>query len=140
MQVGMRAPEDDPNKFSCLKTAADYYLSAAEAFPPDDEFHPGMLRKHLECLCLLNKPLKVTLPICDRIRDVMPQAMEIWKVGPSGQHLKNCLREVREFEMHWREEVSEGRATMESVGKIFMPTVPKLKTEKDLPITFTYKE
>lgn len=141
MQVGMRAPEDDPNKYKLIRMAADKYFAAANHYPEDDDFHPMMLRKHMECLCLLNKPLKETLPICDRIIEVVPQSLEIWKFGSGGEVSRSLLKEMKEFAAHWRAEIKEGRATMDSVGKISMPTVPKLKTEKDnLPIKFKRRE
>lgn len=141
LQVGLRAPDDDPNRTKVFQIAANNYFAASKLYPEDDELYPMMLRKHLECLCLLDKPLKETLPICDRICEVMPQSMEIWKVGAGGQHAKEMLKEITRFAAHWRSEINEGRATLETVAKISMPTVPRLKTEKDkLPFKFTHRE
>lgn len=139
--MALRAYDNDPHRDTALQAASVCYLSAGEACPTDDEYHPAFLRKHLECLCLLNEPLKITLPLCQRILRAIPQALEIWSVGPSSDQLRKCQEQVAAFETHWRTEVREGRATMDDVGNIDMPTVPKLKTAKDgLPFMVRYAD
>jgi hypothetical protein len=139
MQAALRAHDGDPLTQSVFETASEYYLAAAEGYPTDDSYHPTFLRKHLECLCQMDKPLKVTLPLGDRILEVLPESLEIWGLGPTGDALRQMQESVRKFATHWRAEVREGRATMDDVGKIDMPLVPKLKTEKDgLPFSVKY--
>lgn len=141
LQICLRACDNDPHRISALKLASMCYLFAAAAYPVDDDYHPAFLRKHLECLCLLDEPLNVTLPLCQQILKAVPEALEIWGAGPTGDQLRECQEQVRAFETHWRREVAEGRATLEDIGKIDMPTVPKMRTEEDgAPFTVTYAD
>ncbi|KAF5332529.1 hypothetical protein D9611_005121 [Ephemerocybe angulata] len=131
LEKGCSRPKSDPERAPALKTASEYYLAAADAYPEDEERHAQFLRKHLECLTALDKPLRDTLPVCKRIRVSGAEAMEIWGGGPYKDHLKKNMDEVKEFEDRWTGEIKAGRATMDTVAGIKFTEKTLPKTEKD---------
>ncbi|KAF6754224.1 hypothetical protein DFP72DRAFT_899716 [Ephemerocybe angulata] len=113
------APPSPAEKESLLTTAAECYLTAARYIPPDDELHMQFLRKHLECLCARRRPLRETLPVCRRMRELGPDVMEIWASGSLyGEGVKENLGEVVEFEALNIGECMAGRMTPDDVAVI----------------------
>lgn len=130
---------DSGEGLELIQTAAEYYLSAAKCYPEDEPHHATFLRKHLECLCYSDKPIKMTLPVCERIRAVIPKALEVYATEPFDTSLRQNLSEVEQYEARCKEGVMEGRLTLDSVETIVIPRVGKLKTEKDdLPFKVMY--
>lgn len=122
-----------------IRTAKDYYDSAVRCYPEDEPYHADYLRKYLECLCHMDRPLKETLPVCKRIREVIPQVLEVFATAPFDTHLRRSLSEVEQFEARAKQDIMMGRLTLDDVQKIAIPKHEKLKTEKDdLPFKVLY--
>ncbi|RXW11559.1 hypothetical protein EST38_g14296 [Candolleomyces aberdarensis] len=122
LQKAINSPKDDPEKNLSFERAAKYYLDAAQAFPEDDEQHSRFLQKHLECLCFLKRPLRETLPLCQRIRKALDQAFDIWSIPPYGDILKVTLDQVKYFEGKYNQQIADGECTLDSIGEL-----PKMK-------------
>ncbi|KAJ3501678.1 hypothetical protein NMY22_g18842 [Coprinellus aureogranulatus] len=119
-----------------IQMASEYYLSAAECYPEDEPHHASFLRKHLECLCYSDRPLRETLPVCERIRAVVPKAIEVYGAPPFDTELRNNLSEVEQFEAQAKSDIMRGRLNLDSAKLIVIPRVGTQKTEKDdLPFT-----
>ncbi|KAF6748418.1 hypothetical protein DFP72DRAFT_916673 [Ephemerocybe angulata] len=115
LEQGNLCADSDPEKTKNFLVAAEYYLSATQGFPEDDEQYITYLRKHLDCLFAAKKPLKDTLPICKCIQKAIPQVLEIWGLLPGlGPRLRNDLQEVMDFERENTEKIAAGKLTMDS--------------------------
>lgn len=101
------------------------YLKAAECLPTDEEHRILFLRKYLDCLIGERRPLKDTLPVCERIRTTAPEVLDIWSACPTGGvRVRTILNEVQEFEKKTWTMLGEGECTKEDyVGmpQMFMP-------------------
>jgi hypothetical protein len=62
--------------------AAKYYTEAADTYLEDDENHVYFLKIALEAHWWRGDPVKITLPLCTRIRSAIPEMMKIWELAP----------------------------------------------------------
>ena len=118
LQKATHSSEDDPSRTTDFKEAAKYYLDAANALPEDEQQHSQFLQKHLECLCFLKRPLRDTVPLCQRIRKALDQALDIWSMPPFGAVLEVTLDQVRAFEDTYNQQIADGKCTLDSVGEL----------------------
>jgi hypothetical protein len=117
LQKAIHSPKDDPGRITDFEEAAQWYLRAAKTLPEDEEQHSEFLQKHLECLCFLERPLRDTLPVCQRIRKALDQALDIW-MPPFGAALQAILDQVKDFEDKYNQEIADGKCTLDSVGEL----------------------
>ncbi|THH28441.1 hypothetical protein EUX98_g5762 [Antrodiella citrinella] len=61
------------------KKAADAYLEAANGYPQDDEMYLWFLNCAAQNYFLCGTPLRVTLPILEKVRLALPHAMKVWQ-------------------------------------------------------------
>ncbi|RXW11558.1 hypothetical protein EST38_g14297 [Candolleomyces aberdarensis] len=130
----IKSSKNDAEKNLNFERAAKYYLDAAQAFPEDEEQHSRFLQKHLECLCFLKKPLRETLPLCQRIRKALDQALDIWFTPPYGDVLKVTLDQVKAFESKYNQQIADGKCTLNSIGEL--PEIKRPPTPPSVDIEF----
>ncbi|KAJ7687386.1 hypothetical protein B0H17DRAFT_687044 [Mycena rosella] len=92
-----------------------YYIQAAGKYPEDDEERPHMLAVALEALWWGAAPLRVTLPLCRKIRAAMPKPVPIWEFSSKSLNKRNanCAEAVR-FLDDCERQLADGTATLES--------------------------
>lgn len=112
-----RSLRDIQLRASMLEKASQYYFSAADNFPEDDEYHTRFLVKALECWCTMGTvPLRRTLALCKTIRTRFDQAIEIWSAPPFGLSLRAQFGRAKEFEDKYEEMISEGKCSLDSIS------------------------
>lgn len=132
LQAGGTAPRSQvAERRSLLQKGAEYYLQAAETFPPDDECHVKFLRMALECRFLEGRrPLREMLPLCQRIRKAMPAALKIWEVTAISEGFLDWDKELENFEREHNEAIAKGVETLDTVA--FLPSMPRRRKSRVL--------
>ena len=122
-----------------FQKAGIHYLAAAECFPEDEKWHVHYLRKHLECLIWMGKPLRSILPLCERIRVAADKASEIFSAAEHGMDLREDLEQVTKFERDNRRKLERGECTLDSVTSCSLspPKPQPLKTGNQVPFKVT---
>ncbi|KAJ7442458.1 hypothetical protein FB451DRAFT_1105721 [Mycena latifolia] len=97
------------------RQAALAYITAADAFPQDDEQYPLFLKNALENMLQAHSfPLRETLGIMERIRLSAPQARAIWENSALGvQGLWGVLEGVGRREEELRGMLARGEVAIE---------------------------
>jgi hypothetical protein len=134
LQKALRSPKGDPEKTSSFEAAAQHYLAAAKSLPEDEEQHSRFLQKHLECLCFLKRPLRETLPLCQRIRGALDQALDIWSIPPYGDIIRVTLDQVKGFQDKYKQQIADGKCTLDSIGEL--PTLKRPPQPPPINIRF----
>ncbi|KAJ7070652.1 hypothetical protein C8F01DRAFT_1362514 [Mycena amicta] len=102
----------DKKEFS---TAARFYMRAAEAYPEDEEERPFLLYSAAEMLWQSKSPLRLTLPVCRRIRDSMATADTIWggtRGGAASNRAENCQKAIG-FLLDCERKIAEGTLSLD---------------------------
>ena len=118
-----------------FKQAAEAYMEAAMMFPPDDENYactsshyirlsscaqcahlPGFLKCALDNYHLAGTPIKVILPIMEKIRLAIPEMKLLWEHSTMSMGGRDTeLQKVLWMEEDIRKAVEEGKFTMDSM-------------------------
>ncbi|KAF7337581.1 Small glutamine-rich tetratricopeptide repeat-containing protein beta [Mycena sanguinolenta] len=118
MQLGLRcidAQKDlDPEAAADFSKSANYYIQAAEKFPMDEGEHPHLLAVALEALWWSGATLEDTLPLCRKIRTVMPQAAMIWEFSPSWK--KQRCQDAINFLAEAERQLAEGTWSLDDAA------------------------
>jgi len=104
MQMGFRS--DENHKQHHFNESAKYYIEAAETFPEDDEEHAYFLKIALEAYWWCMTPLRVTLPLCKRIRLAIPKMLKIWELSQMTSGRDRMLGEALVFEKESKKKYS----------------------------------
>lgn len=99
-----------------LDKAALNYYQAAGSIPSDDAYHVLFLRKHLECLSDLDKPIRDTLPIAQFVLKAAEGAMEIW--GSRSFELQEHADEMKVYIEGCRRHLEQGVCGLDMVRKV----------------------
>ncbi|KAJ7109814.1 hypothetical protein C8R44DRAFT_263484 [Mycena epipterygia] len=118
MQLGLKCiDQEDFNDQAVIdfSKSSQYYVQAAEKYPEDDEHHPYFLAIALEALWWGDAPLRVTLPLCRKIRTAMSKPVQIWEFSQNSMKKRNsnCKDAVR-FLIECEQKLAKGEATLES--------------------------
>lgn len=118
MQLGLKCidQEDFSDQAAIdFSKSAQYYIQAAETYPEDDEHRPYFLAVALEALWWGDAPLRVTLPLCRKIRTAMPKPVHIWEFSQNSMKKRNanCEEAVR-FLTECEQKLVKGEATLEN--------------------------
>ena len=134
MQTGLRFGIEEDEARKHFTEAAKNYLESAETFPYDDEKHPckseftfrslicsrnvrlDFLAIAVEAYWRRGTALRVTLPLCDRIRKGLAKSGYIWAAHyerGNSVSINQCL----EFQEHWKKRVADGEVTMDYEAK-----------------------
>jgi hypothetical protein len=137
MQTALRAGINANEARKHFAEAAKHYLKSAETFAKDDEKHPceSGLRPRLfliysrnGCVDFLSiavkafwhrrTPLRLTLPLCERVREGLAKSTYIWGIRANvyKQH-SGCIDHCLQFEEHWKKQVADGKVTMDYEAK-----------------------
>jgi hypothetical protein len=116
MQTGLRFGIEEDEARKHFTEAAKNYLESAETFPYDDEKHPYFLAIAVEAYWRRGTALRVTLPLCDRIRKGLAKSGYIWAAHyerSNSVSINQCLK----FQEHWKKRVADGEVTMDYEAK-----------------------
>jgi hypothetical protein len=80
------------------------------------------------------------LPVCKRIRLIIPKALEVWGCPPVGDRLRTNLQEVTDFENKYTQLISNGKCTLDTVAAIKCTEGFRPKTEKDADAPFKIRD
>lgn len=110
------AYKTDPQAVIEFSKSADYYQQAAEKFPEDDEERAYFLAIALEALWWSNAALRITLPICRKIRGAMSKSVRIWEFSKHARSKRNvnCEEAIR-FLAEGERKLAAGKVTLDSV-------------------------
>ncbi|KAH8104668.1 hypothetical protein BXZ70DRAFT_1005179 [Cristinia sonorae] len=120
--------------------AGDYYLSAADTLPSDDEkclrafdsyiffssrpkpltptsLAPGFLNCATENYFLCGAGLRIILPIMEKLRKALPKAKKIWGQSASFQVMSSGFDQSVKVEKDIRKKIAEGSLTLDSNRK-----------------------
>jgi hypothetical protein len=114
MQLGFVA-EEEAEKQELFGLAAKYYTEAADTYFKDDEHHVYFLKIALEAHWWRGDPLRITLPLCARIRAAIPDMKKIWELYL--QKMESEYQMVLEFETAYLKEIDAGNLTLNEVGR-----------------------
>ncbi|KAJ6623062.1 hypothetical protein B0H10DRAFT_2213760 [Mycena sp. CBHHK59/15] len=117
MQLGFRQLEGkvSGDRVTTFTQSSKYYVEAAEKYPEDDEHRPYFLAVALEALWWAGSPLRETLPLCRKIRDVMPKSAELWEFSQMSRNNRNAnCKEAVLFLSDCEKKIASGKATLES--------------------------
>jgi hypothetical protein len=115
MQMGFRS--DENHKQHHFNESAKYYIEAAETFPEDDEEHAYFLKIALEAYWWCMTPLRVTLPLCKRIRLAIPKMLKIWELSQMTSGRDRMLGEALVFEKESKKSILEGQMTLDTPAR-----------------------
>ncbi|KAL6299613.1 hypothetical protein BKA93DRAFT_819814 [Sparassis latifolia] len=94
--------------------ASKAYLTAATIFPEDDENHVWYLNCALDALYSCGTPIKILLPIMERVRLAIPKMKEIWEFSAlAHQGRDSILQKVLWGEEDMRKGLADGKFTLE---------------------------
>ncbi|RDB28672.1 Small glutamine-rich tetratricopeptide repeat-containing protein beta [Hypsizygus marmoreus] len=110
MQVAQAAEDIDSKSENCMK-AAKHYMQAASMLPQDEENHAYYLKVALEAFWWSGAPLKVTLPLCAKIREAIPKMKKIWEYSSMAKQRDISLRQALAFETEFRTKVERGEVS-----------------------------
>ncbi|KAJ6601431.1 hypothetical protein DFH09DRAFT_563402 [Mycena vulgaris] len=119
MQLGFqpidRKMEVDREAIDNFTRSSQYYIQAAEKYPTDDEHRPHLLAVALEALWWSKAPLRVTLPLCRKIRTAMPKPAQIWEFSQMTLNRRNAnCEEAVQFLNVCEQKLATGTVTLES--------------------------
>ncbi|KAL0951840.1 hypothetical protein HGRIS_008501 [Hohenbuehelia grisea] len=117
--------EDVDDQLKDFIESANNYIEAAETYPSDDEYHPYFLAIALEAYWHSSAPLRVTLPICERIRTALPDVNRIWEKSQMASERNIRVQQALDFEVNARKSLREGTATMDDMLKPDIVLDPK---------------
>jgi hypothetical protein len=117
MQLANMA-EDTSARQDLYAQAAKYYTSAAGSHFEDDEKHAYFLKIALDAHWRRGDPLKTTLPLCMRIRNAVTEMKKIWEFSADASRFAPLFEVVLDFETKFRKRISEGKATLDDVGRL----------------------
>jgi tetratricopeptide (TPR) repeat protein len=137
MQAGLRQETNVAEARKHFAEAANHYLKSAGTFPKDDEKHPCesgcRLRWHFvysrnrgaDFLSIAVKafwhrraPLRLTLPLCERVREGLSNAEYLWGYWANIYKTnRGCIDHCLQFQEHWKKEVADGKVTMDYEAK-----------------------
>ncbi|KAJ7755027.1 hypothetical protein DFH07DRAFT_773572 [Mycena maculata] len=105
----------DPQAIIDFSHSAQYYQQAAEKFPEDDEHRAYFLAVALQALWWSEASLRITLPLCRKIRVATSKSVRIWEFSQNAltKRNHNCDEAVR-FLADCERKLAAGEATLES--------------------------
>jgi hypothetical protein len=109
--------EDAAERRDLYAQAAKYYTNAAESHFEDDEKHACFLKIALDAHWWRGDPLKITLPLCTRIRKAITEMKKIWEFSADSKGFEPQFRVVLAFETEFRKQLSEGKMTSDNVAR-----------------------
>jgi len=90
-------------------------LKAAANVPEDDEKHPIFLHAALGCLWRADAPVRITLPIIDRIEKSIPKMKRIWEYSAMAENGRDAmLQRTISYGESIRKKLEDGSVQMES--------------------------
>jgi hypothetical protein len=119
--------KDKQERQELYEDSAAYWTGAADQFFKDDENYVKFLKLALDAHWCAGSPLKVTLPLCEKIRQAIPDVKKIWEYSEAVEYLGKWVDQVLAFEATCRKLVSEGRVTLEEAGRPMVSYVDMLK-------------
>ncbi|KZV88249.1 TPR-like protein [Exidia glandulosa HHB12029] len=99
------------DKVPFLIQAAAHAAIAETLFPDDDERHTVTVHERLTLLFLLKRPLRETLPVCDKLAESYRKSREIWDYGFDLSHYTSC----HEFAEEAKKSLCDGKVTLNDV-------------------------
>ncbi|RDB29131.1 Small glutamine-rich tetratricopeptide repeat-containing protein beta [Hypsizygus marmoreus] len=112
------ASEDMDYKNEHWVEAADYYIQAANLLPQDEEYHAYYLKVALEAFWWSLAPLRVTLPLCARIRDAIPKMKQVWEYSQMAKERDWSLGQALVFEAEFKAKVETGEISSMSSARL----------------------
>jgi stress-induced-phosphoprotein 1 len=109
--------EDTAKRRVLYAQAAKYYTDAAGSYFEDDEKHAYFLKIALDAHWWSGSPLKITLPLCARIRTAITEMKKIWEFSADASLMEPQYRVVLAFETNFRRQLSEYKATWDDVAR-----------------------
>ena len=97
--------------------AAKYYTDAAGSCFEDDEKHAYFLEIALDAHWWCGSPLKITLPLCARIRSAVTEMKKIWEFSADASLMAPQYKVVLAFETKFRTLLGEYKATLDDVAR-----------------------
>jgi hypothetical protein len=76
------------------------------------------LKIALEAHWWLGSPLRVTMPLCKRIRLSIPKMEKIWKLSQMSKTRDESLSQALNFEVYAARDILEGKLTLDDVGEL----------------------
>ncbi|RDB28593.1 Serine/threonine-protein phosphatase 5 [Hypsizygus marmoreus] len=116
MRRGMAAQDSDARAQNFVGSAA-YYFKAANLLPEDEEYHAYYFKIALEALWWSGAPLKVTLPLCAKIREAIPKMKKIWEHSQMAKKRDRSLGQALAFEAEFRRKVETGEVSESIVAR-----------------------
>jgi hypothetical protein len=111
------AEENDKKRQVIYAQAAKYYTDAAGSYFEDDEKHAYFLKIALDARWRSGSPLKVTLPLCARIRNAVTEMKKIWEFSADASIVEPQYKVVFAFEKRFRTLLEDGKATLDDVAR-----------------------
>ncbi|KZV79806.1 hypothetical protein EXIGLDRAFT_781834 [Exidia glandulosa HHB12029] len=96
------------DKVPLLMQAAAHAAIAETLFPDDDERHTVAVYDRLVSLFLLQRPLRETLPVCDKLAESYERSRAIWDYSFDLSHYTSCL----EFAEEAKKSLRDGKVTL----------------------------
>lgn len=111
-----RTAEDAAERRELYTQAAKYYADAAGSYFKDDEKHAYFLKIALDAHWLSGDPLKITLPLCARIRSAITEMKKIWECSVDAMSLQTQFDVVLFFETEFKGRLAEGKASLDDIA------------------------
>ncbi|KAF7307355.1 hypothetical protein MIND_00529500 [Mycena indigotica] len=96
-----------------------FYIKAADAYPEDEEERPFLLYTAAENMWKAKSPLRVTLPVCRRIRESLADSDVIWggsgaRLGVTADRAARCQRAIT-FMQDCEQKIAAGVLTLDDL-------------------------
>ncbi|KAH8086615.1 hypothetical protein BXZ70DRAFT_956205 [Cristinia sonorae] len=99
---------------SHYKQAAEAYQASADCYPKDDENRVWFLNCALQNYFLAGTPLRITLPLMERIREELPDVLRIWEFSSLIQATRKTYQKTQSLEEKYRKGLKKKQFTMDS--------------------------
>lgn len=109
--------DNDKKRQVIYAQAAKYYTDAAGSYFEDDEKHAYFLKIALDAHWWCGSPLKVTLPLCARIRNAVTEMKKVWEFSADASLMEPQYKVVFAFETKFRILLEEGKGTLDDVAR-----------------------
>ncbi|KAG5653892.1 hypothetical protein H0H81_009484 [Sphagnurus paluster] len=108
--------KDPTESIELSALSAVHYTQGAILFHTDDEYHVSFLKYAIDAHWYAGTPLKVTLPLCKKVRDAAPAMRQIWEYSSSATQRDQWIETILGFEDNFRGLLAQGKITLEESG------------------------